>query len=246
MKQAIFELFFLLGPLHVLPTLIILLWPPPTLNANDAEPLFGALLSMLTVNAFFYFWDVASTTSIKTNWIVEQFLMHNVAATVSSAAALLLLCEGTTKTKIDSFLDHVGLMLYIFIGTFLRKTGSDPQEDEPLFFHRPLPPGPYPKTQYLVTFGPFAFVRNPSMFCLLATLVVRAVVSGSRCLAVYTICFSGISTLWLKYFEEPDLEHRFGQKYIMYCKKVPRWIPRLSPYRCDQEHRPISNAIEVI
>jgi protein-S-isoprenylcysteine O-methyltransferase Ste14 len=31
--------------------------------------------------------------------------------------------------------------------------------------------------------------------------------------------------------EEPDLQKRFGQEYQDYCRKVPRWIPRISRQR---------------
>lgn len=52
--------------------------------------------------------------------------------------------------------------------------------------------------------------------------------------------FSVIASIWIKCFEEPDLEQRFGKDYITYCEHVPRWIPRLTPYEHQQYH-----AIEV-
>ena len=32
--------------------------------------------------------------------------------------------------------------------------------------------------------------------------------------------------LYVVYFEEPGLKKRFGQEYLDYLKKVPRWLPR--------------------
>jgi protein-S-isoprenylcysteine O-methyltransferase Ste14 len=39
-----------------------------------------------------------------------------------------------------------------------------------------------------------------------------------------------IMTLWIKFVEEPDLKKRFGWRYEEYCRNVPRWIPRSTPY----------------
>jgi len=34
-------------------------------------------------------------------------------------------------------------------------------------------------------------------------------------------------------FEEKDLEKIFGQEYLEYKKKVPRWFPRLTPAKFE-------------
>jgi protein-S-isoprenylcysteine O-methyltransferase Ste14 len=33
--------------------------------------------------------------------------------------------------------------------------------------------------------------------------------------------------------EEPDLWRLFGAQYEAYCRQVPRWIPRLTPLRTE-------------
>jgi protein-S-isoprenylcysteine O-methyltransferase Ste14 len=35
------------------------------------------------------------------------------------------------------------------------------------------------------------------------------------------------------FVEEPMLKLKFGESYEQYCKLVPRWIPRLKPFRSD-------------
>ncbi len=35
------------------------------------------------------------------------------------------------------------------------------------------------------------------------------------------------------FIEEPRLIANFGESYERYCHAVPRWIPRLRPYRGD-------------
>jgi protein-S-isoprenylcysteine O-methyltransferase Ste14 len=86
---------------------------------------------------------------------------------------------------------------------------------------------------YLITTGPFAFVRNPlyvgNMFlyagvgimsnALFPWLIVVAVVWFY---VQYSLIVSG---------EEEYLAGRFGSDYEDYCARVPRFIPRLTPYR---------------
>jgi protein-S-isoprenylcysteine O-methyltransferase Ste14 len=34
-------------------------------------------------------------------------------------------------------------------------------------------------------------------------------------------------SLFVPLYEEPDMERRFGDAYREYCRKVPRWWPRM-------------------
>jgi protein-S-isoprenylcysteine O-methyltransferase Ste14 len=36
---------------------------------------------------------------------------------------------------------------------------------------------------------------------------------------------------FLIFYEEPTLRKSFPAEYAVYCADVPRWIPRLSPWR---------------
>lgn len=92
-------------------------------------------------------------------------------------------------------------------------------------------PGPYPKTDCLVTCGPFAFVRNLLTLYLGVSFVIRIWYARLVNLAIYVGYFFIILTAWFKYFEEPELLRRFGQDYKTYCEHVPRWKPRLTAYR---------------
>jgi protein-S-isoprenylcysteine O-methyltransferase Ste14 len=40
----------------------------------------------------------------------------------------------------------------------------------------------------------------------------------------------GVS-LFVVLYEEPTLRRKFGTQYEAYCRNVPRWIPRLRPWR---------------
>jgi protein-S-isoprenylcysteine O-methyltransferase Ste14 len=45
--------------------------------------------------------------------------------------------------------------------------------------------------------------------------------------------FLAINFTYFLCFEEPGLERRFGERYRAYKHNVPRWIPRLDPWRSD-------------
>jgi len=34
-------------------------------------------------------------------------------------------------------------------------------------------------------------------------------------------------SLFVPLYEERDMERRFGEEYREYCRRVPRWLPRL-------------------
>jgi protein-S-isoprenylcysteine O-methyltransferase Ste14 len=47
-------------------------------------------------------------------------------------------------------------------------------------------------------------------------------------LLVYAIVVFLAFNAFVVYYEEPTLKRKFGAAYEEYCKRVPRWIPRLS------------------
>ncbi len=86
---------------------------------------------------------------------------------------------------------------------------------------------------YLITNGPFAFVRNPLY---LGNLLVYAGI-GVMSMALFPWLLAGaIGWFYLQYFlivtrEEEYLRERFGGEYDRYCRNVRRFVPRLTPYR---------------
>jgi protein-S-isoprenylcysteine O-methyltransferase Ste14 len=92
---------------------------------------------------------------------------------------------------------------------------------------------PWAPPTKLVVIGPYRYVRNPMITGVLIVLVGEAVLFGSVALSVCFILFFIINHIYFMLSEEPGLVKRFGDEYIRYMKNVPRWIPRLSPWKND-------------
>jgi protein-S-isoprenylcysteine O-methyltransferase Ste14 len=71
------------------------------------------------------------------------------------------------------------------------------------------------------------------IFGLVGILAGLSLLKQSVRLALFTVCFVVIKTLWFMLSEEPDMRQRFGKDYINYCQQVPRWIPRLQIASAD-------------
>jgi len=90
---------------------------------------------------------------------------------------------------------------------------------------------PWDPTQQLVVQGPYRHVRNPMISAVLFILLGEAALLGSLPLVAWFLFFFALNQFYIPLFEEPDLERRFGDSYRLYRQHVPRWIPRLKPWR---------------
>ncbi len=86
---------------------------------------------------------------------------------------------------------------------------------------------------YLITNGPFAYVRNPLY---LGNMLLYAGV-GVMSMALFPWLL-GVAVGWfyIQYYlivtrEEEYLREHFGADYSEYCLHVRRFLPRLTPYR---------------
>lgn len=87
------------------------------------------------------------------------------------------------------------------------------------------------KKESLIIDGPYAFVRNPlylgSFFIALGFLLLaRVYIFIPLILIIFGFVYH---RLILE--EERELLMIFKEQYLEYCKHVPRFIPRLTPYR---------------
>src|SRR4051812_27437886 len=80
--------------------------------------------------------------------------------------------------------------------------------------------------QRLVTYGIFAWVRNPLYIGNFLIWMGFAVISGVLWfIPVAAVIFAIEYTLIVRY-EEGVLETIFGQEYLAYKQRTPRWFPR--------------------
>lgn len=88
-------------------------------------------------------------------------------------------------------------------------------------------PAPIAPTERLVVGGPFRRVRNPGYLAVVAMLLGEALLFGSGAVAAWAALAALGFHLFVVLYEEPTLRRQFGAEYDDYCRRVPRWWPRL-------------------
>ncbi len=90
---------------------------------------------------------------------------------------------------------------------------------------------PWDATRHLITSGPYAYIRNPMITGIFLILTGEACLLGSYAIGIWTVLFLVINLIYFPLSEEPGLRARFGKEYDTYCQNVPRYIPRLTPWK---------------
>lgn len=88
-------------------------------------------------------------------------------------------------------------------------------------------PAPIEPPRELVAAGFYRYVRNPMYVGVSAIILGHFLWFGSWNLLIYAIVVFMAFDTFVKYYEEPTLKRKFGAAYEEYCRRVPRWIPRL-------------------
>lgn len=92
----------------------------------------------------------------------------------------------------------------------------------------PAPPLP---ARHLVVSGLYRHVRNPMYVAVEALILGQGAFFGSLGVVGYGalvwLCFH----LFVLVYEEPTLARQFGEEYEAFRAHVPRWLPRLTPWR---------------
>jgi protein-S-isoprenylcysteine O-methyltransferase Ste14 len=92
-------------------------------------------------------------------------------------------------------------------------------------------PAPLFPTRHLVVTGLYRYVRNPMYLAVLLTILGQAIFFGSVPVMAYGALVWLAFHLFVLAYEEPTLRKTFGAEYAEFCANVPRWVPRLSPWR---------------
>ncbi|MDR0445035.1 MAG: hypothetical protein LBG98_01990 [Puniceicoccales bacterium] len=64
-------------------------------------------------------------------------------------------------------------------------------------------------------------------------LIAESLLLHSGYIFILFILFWAGNMIYFPFFEEKDLEKRFGEDYRRYKHNVPRWIPRWSAWKAE-------------
>jgi protein-S-isoprenylcysteine O-methyltransferase Ste14 len=83
----------------------------------------------------------------------------------------------------------------------------------------------------LVVAGPYRYIRNPMAVAGLAQGVAVGIFLGSPAVVIYALVGGPVWHVFVRPWEEADLERRFGDPYRRYCAAVRCWLPRFPGYQ---------------
>ncbi len=94
-------------------------------------------------------------------------------------------------------------------------------------------PAPVFPTRQLVVSGLYRYVRNPMYVGVLCINLGQGLLLGSLDVLIYAaIVWLGMH-LFVVGYEEPTLRRRYGAEFDFFCRNVPRWIPRVTPWQVN-------------
>jgi protein-S-isoprenylcysteine O-methyltransferase Ste14 len=91
-------------------------------------------------------------------------------------------------------------------------------------------PAPVAPTEVLVVGGEYRYVRNPMYVAVVGCVVGQAAILGSLALLGYAVVIWLAMAAFVRWYEEPTLQARYGSHYEEYRRAVPAWVPRISPW----------------
>jgi protein-S-isoprenylcysteine O-methyltransferase Ste14 len=94
-------------------------------------------------------------------------------------------------------------------------------------------PAPIAPTERLVIGGLYRFVRNPMYVAVVAVIAGQALIFGRPGLWIYAAAAWLTMAAFVRVYEEPTLQARFGADYDVYRRSVPAWLPHGTPWRAE-------------
>jgi len=95
-------------------------------------------------------------------------------------------------------------------------------------------PAPVFPTRHLIVSGLYRYVRNPMYVAVVAIILGQSLLLGNARVFGYGVLVWIAFHLFVLIYEEPTLRFTHGKEYQEFRSNVPRWIPRLSPWRRHQ------------
>lgn len=88
-------------------------------------------------------------------------------------------------------------------------------------------PLPFAPPRELVVKGPFRYTRNPLALSVVAAAAGLSLALRAPIGLLYTGLLAVVLHLYITRREEPALRRRYGEAYVAYCERIPRWVPNL-------------------
>lgn len=170
-------------------------------------------------------------------------MIRKLLALVGSAA-FLVIAPGFVAGLVPWWISHwrleaplLGILLFRFAGGILLTVGTIGLLDSFVRFavQGVGTPAPVFPTRHLVVTGLYRYVRNPMYVAVVSTILGQALILGNVALLEYGGLVWLLFHLFVLAYEEPTLRTSFGSEYESFCAGVPRWIPRLTPWRSHPE-----------
>ena len=92
-------------------------------------------------------------------------------------------------------------------------------------------PAPIAPPSRLVVSGFYRHVRNPMYVAVTVLVIGEALVYAEPWLFAYAAALAVGFHLFILAYEEPTLRAKFPDDYPAFTAAVPRWLPRLTPWR---------------
>jgi protein-S-isoprenylcysteine O-methyltransferase Ste14 len=92
-------------------------------------------------------------------------------------------------------------------------------------------PAPIFPTRHLVVTGLYRYVRNPMYVSVVSLILGQALLLGNLRVLEFGLVIWLAFHVFVVTYEEPTLRSNFGAEYEAFCANVPRWIPRLRPWK---------------
>ena len=92
-------------------------------------------------------------------------------------------------------------------------------------------PAPWDPPKRLVVRGLYRHVRNPLVEGVFLVLLGESLLFGSFLLLLWFFFFVSLNLAYTPLIEETELLNRFGGPFNSYMKNVPRWLPRINPWK---------------
>jgi protein-S-isoprenylcysteine O-methyltransferase Ste14 len=108
-------------------------------------------------------------------------------------------------------------------------------------------PAPSAPTERLVVEGAYRHVRNPMYVAVMAVVLGQVLLFTSWGLLAYLVVIGVTMATFVQGYEEPTLREAYGPAYDEFCEHVPRWLPRVIPWRgsrttSSRRQRPVSGS----